>query len=96
MTPENVLNNIVFVDSADLDALLESGFLPRPVIDRVVARGHVPHTHSATAKMVGQAAYFFDESPAVDVPGLYVVTVKCTVDEQDYFLRIEVAQLDWC
>ena len=97
MKIENILNDIVFVDSADLDALLESGFLPRPVIDRVVARGHTPYTRAATTKMIGQAAYFVNRTaPAVDIPGLYAVTVKCTDDGGEYPVRVEVAQLDWC
>ena len=96
MKIENVLNNIVFVSSDDLTALLETGVLPPAVIARAVARGHVPRTH-ATAKMVGQAAYFINyTAPAVDIPGLYTITMKCTDDGGDYPLRMEVAQLDWC
>ena len=96
MKIEHILNDIVFVSSDDLTALLDSGVLPPAVIARAVARGHVPYTH-ATAKMLSQAAYFVNDTiPAVDIPGLYVVVVKCIDDGGDYPLRMEVAQLDWC
>ena len=96
MKIENVLNNIVFVSSDDLTALLETGVLPPAVIARAVAWGHVPYTH-ATAKMLSQAAYSVNDTiPAMDIPGLYAVVVKCADDGGDYPLRMDVAQLDWC
>lgn len=98
MKIEHILDRIVFIGGGDMDALLDSGVVPRAVIDRVVDRGHVPGTHLATAKMVGQAAYFVNRTaPAVDIPGLYTVAVNCVDDDGwDYPVRVEVAGLDWC
>jgi hypothetical protein len=42
--------------------------------------------------MVGQATCFIDDC-VVDIPGLYLVTLKCT-DERNYPLQITVAELD--
>lgn len=92
MKIENVLDHVVWVNGDDMTELLESGVLPPAVIDRAVARGYAPDTRLVPAKMVGQATCFIDDC-VVDIPGLYLVTVKCT-DERNYPLQITVAELD--
>lgn len=77
--------NVVFITYDDLDALLESGVLPRAVINRVVAQGRSP-IQAASSKMIEQSD---------DVPGLYILSIKC-VDDREYPARVAVAALAGC
>lgn len=74
----------VFINSDAMDDLLSSGILPPAVQSFLLARGHTPYTRAATPKMIEQ-----DDG----APNVYIITVKCTTQFDDYPVRVAVAEM---